>query len=188
VAYPTGAEYPANAVALNPTLQSSLLNGLTTLEQAFVLLDDAAGLGGRVAVNMLTHAPANVVAGTWARVANGAGYLYRGYYGNDATKAQNDAVEVDLYTPSAGIYSLVFNAPQMTDAPILKVYIDTVQVGLTSGYDLYAAALGAQNIIGISGLSLTAAKHRVKFLCFDKNGLSTDYLLRLQAIALKRTA
>jgi len=190
MAYPTNIEGAAQNVAVDPALQSQFLNGVTNLEQAFATLDDFAGVDSRRVAHMLTHPVANVVAGAWAIVAGAAaaGYLYRGYLGNDATKALNDAVEIDLYVASTGTYRLALNCPQMSDAPILKVYIDTVQVGVVAGYDLYAAAVTPQTCIGIDDLALTAGVHRIRFLCADKNAASAFHLLRLQAISLKRTA
>jgi len=186
--YPANAEYKAVVVGVDSALQSRLLNGVTDLEGALALLDDVSAIGERIAFNLLTHAPDVVTAGVWARVAAAVGYLYRSYYGNDGSQAQNDEIRCNFYIPAAGTYAFTMQAPTMSDACIVKLYIDGVQIGLTSGYDLYTAALGPYATIGVSGLVLTAGAHVVRFLCFDKNAASSAYGLRLGAMSFKRTA
>jgi hypothetical protein len=145
-----------------------------------------SGIGDMCAHSLTNYNP-TVKVGTWGRVFD-ALYLYSGYLSNTATHADHDSVDIDLYCRTAGTYRLTLNAPLNLDAPIVKVYVDTVQVGVGAGYDLYAAGLDPLGQIEISGLKLTAGKHTVRLYADTKNGASASFIMRFQRISLVRTA
>lgn len=187
MSYPTEAQYTANVIALNPTLQTRLLNGLTTLEAALSRLDQVGGIGQRVAVNMLTPTPAVGLVGVWAPLVNVA-YLLNAAYGNDASNNDLDEFSVDVFIPTTGTWELSIGCPQDLDAPIVQVFIDAVQVGLAQGYDLYAAGPDPDNYIGISNLALASGLRRLRLLCNGANLASADNILRVTQIEFRRTA
>lgn len=185
--YPTNAAFPACNIAVNPTLQTRLLNGNTNLEQALMRLDQVGGVGQRVSVNMLTVAPVAGAVGTWAPLVNPL-HLFAGAFDNTAAVADLDEFSVDIYIPTAGTWTLFVGAPQDLDAPIVQLFLDAVQIGLVAGYDLYAAAPDPDSFIGISGLVIAAGLHRLRFLVNGANAASASFILRVTQIEFRRTA
>ena len=135
--------------------------------------------------NMLTSDPDVTDTGTWARTRDSA-YLYCGHFAN-STAADADAFSVKFRCP-AGTYTLRFNAPKRNDVGIVKPYIDGVQKGDAGGYDLYAASADNLNCVEITGLTLTAGEHTLKFKIDGKNASSSGYRFRASGINLQRTA
>ena len=187
MSYNQSMGFPACSIYLDPAKQSRLLNAMTLLEQAITALDKLGCVGRRVLHNLLTSDPTTIVQGTWARQVN-AGYLFQGTYDNTAFTANADAIEIDCYIPSAGVWNLNLNLPHMPDAAIVKLFMDTVQIGLAQGYDGYAAGLDPYAIVTVEGLALTAGKHTLRIKADGKNGLSASFVVRLQAIEFVRTA
>jgi hypothetical protein len=185
--YNASMGFPACSIYLDPAKQSQLLNGLTTLEQAIQALDKLGCVGRRVLHNLLTSDPTTVVQGAWARMVN-PGYLFQGTFDNVVGSATNDAIDIDVFIPSAGVWNLNMNLPHRDDMAIVKLFIDTVQIGLTQGYDGYAAGLDPYAIVTVEALVLTAGKHTLRIKADGKNGLSSAHVIRLQAIEFVRTA
>lgn len=135
--------------------------------------------------NLLTGQPETIIQGTWYRQQDST-RLDCGEFRNP-TIANGDGFICKCRCP-AGTYTLRFNAVKHTDGGIVKIYIDDVQVGNAGGYDLYAGAKDVLNIIEITGLTLTAGEHSLKFIEDGKNASSTGYRLRASGIWLQRTA
>lgn len=150
----------------------------------FDVLDAMAYVSTPLYWNLLTTKPDSIGQGTWARAQSSA-RLYGGDFSNTTT-ANSDNFTSNFRCP-AGTYTLRFNAVKNTDAGIVKVYIDGVQVGTVGGYDEYAA-LDAANIEEITGLVLTAGEHTLKFELSGKNASSSSYRFRTSGIWLQRTA
>jgi len=184
--YPTNAPFPAVNIAVDPVLQSRLLDGNTDLEQALIRLDQVGGIGQRVSVNMLTVAPVAGAVGVWAPAINAA-HLCNGAFDNGAADALNNEFSVDLFIPTAGTWTLLIAAPQDLDAPIVQLFLDAVQIGLAAGYDLYQAAPDPDSFIGISGLVIAAGLHRLRFLVSGANAASAGFVLRVNQIEFRRT-
>jgi hypothetical protein len=184
--YPNNPVGAAFNVTLDPAKHSGVLNTLTNLEQAIAVLDGLSGAGDGLRFNFLTHNPVEV-QGNWQR-AYEVTHLLAGHYNNIASGQDGDAVELDILVPSAGVYTLFMNAAKNVDAPIVKLYMDGVQIGVVGGYDLRAGALAPVNIISVAALALTAGKHTFKIAADGKNALATAYIIRLQAVEFVRTA
>ncbi|HOX07201.1 MAG TPA: hypothetical protein PK280_12425 [Planctomycetota bacterium] len=157
----------------------------TSLNANWDTLDAMAYVSTPLSWNMLTTKPDTVGQGTWA-AAQGSTRLYGGDFSNTTT-TDGDNFTCNFRCP-AGTYTLRFNAIKYSDAGIVKVYIDGNQVGTGSGYDEYAASLDAVNIVEISGLSLTAGEHTLKFQLSGKNASASSYRFRTSGIWLQRTA
>ena len=195
MAYPLGSgQAIASNVQLNPSLQNRLLNGLTTAEQAFVVLDRISGVGDSLSYSFLTRPATTTPAGTWVREV-AALEPYCGHYTNKGGPAANgDNLTRTMFVPSTGVWKMRLNAPRNANGGILKVYIDTVQVGVAGGYDLYNAALDPLNIIEIANVApppatvLAAGPRVLKLAIAGKNGASGGFECYLSGISLVRTA
>ena len=145
----------------------------------------AAGGGGdedsSITWNMLTDDPDVIGQGTWTRAATST-YPYNGYLLNSST---NNGDNLTLnFRCSAGTYKLGFNASKGTNRGIIDIYFDASEEG---SFDLYGSTDTA-NVEIITGISLTAGAHTLKFQIDGKNGSATDYVFVLQGVHLIRTA
>ena len=184
--YPNNPVGAAFNVTLDPAKHSGVLNTLTNLEQAIAVLDGLSGAGDGLRFNFLTHNPVEV-QGNWQR-AYEVTHLLAGHYNNIASGQDGDAVELDILVPSAGVYTLFMNAAKNVDAPIVKLFMDGVQIGLAQGYDSYAAGADPYAIVTVEGLALAAGKRTLRIKADGKNAMSTSFVIRLQAIEFVRTA
>lgn len=148
-------------------------------------LDGMAYVSTPLFWNMLTTAPDVTGQGTWAR-AQSSSRLYGGDFTNTSA-ADGDKFTNNFRSP-AGTFTLRFNMVQAADAGIVKVYVDGDQVGTAGGYDGYAATTSSTNIEEITGITLSAGAHTVRFELDGKNGSSSGYRLRTSGIWLQRTA
>lgn len=184
MAYPNNQSGKADAVGLDPALHAGLLNGLVNLQQAIQALDQVSG--PQTNVPILLANGWRPIMGAWAWVQSG-GHLFGGYLGN-VSDGDGDAVEADVFVPSAGTYTLYMNAPTDADGGIVQVLIDEVVVGVPAGYDLYSVGLAIDALVVIPALALTAGLHKLKVLVNGANVASTGFMVRLDAVELVRTA
>ena len=189
MAYPLMSDLRALNVSLDTSRQSQLLNGLTNLEQALILLDKLSGVSDKVLTNLLTREASSTPQGTWVRVVD-ATKLWNGSFTNaGGPAATGDNFTLDMFIPSAGTWSLTFNASKDANNGILKVFLNAVQIGVVpAGYDLYAAALAPVNMVTIAGLVLTPGRKVLTFKIDGKNGASGGFEFHTKHIALSRTA
>ncbi len=132
--------------------------------------------------NMLTVAPDVVGQGTWVRAVNSS-FLYGGQFYN-TTSADGDEFSVNFRCP-VGTYTIRFSAIKDSDRGIVDTYVDASE---EDSIDLYAAAADYLNVVEITGVSITAGSHTLKFVVDGKNGSSSDYFLNVNGISLQRTA
>lgn len=132
--------------------------------------------------NMATAEPDVIGQGTWSRIVDTA-FLYNEQFFN-TTDNDGDNFTMNFRCP-AGTYTLRFNAPKFSSAGILDIDIDASEEG---SFDLYAAVRDTLNIEEITGLTLSAGSHTLKFRIDGKNGASTDHIITLSGIYLQRTA
>jgi len=148
-------------------------------------LDAMAYVSTCIYWNLLTAEPDVIHQGTWYRQQS-SDRLFCGEFRNP-TVEDGDGFSCNFRGP-AGTYTLRFNAVRHTDGGIVKVYVDDVQVGDAGGYDTYAASKDVLNIVEITGISLTAGAHALKFLLDGKNASSDAYRFRASGVWLQRTA
>jgi hypothetical protein len=181
--YPNNQAGRANAVTLDPALHAGLLNGLGNLAQAITALDQVHG--PQADTYVLLTAGWKPIAGVWAWTV--AGRPFNGSLLN-VSAADGDAIEIELRVPSTGTYTLNLATYTDNDAPIVRLFLDEVSIGVVGGYDLYSAPPVPGAVLAVAALALTAGYHKLKILVDGLNVLSTDYLVRLAALSLQRTA
>lgn len=190
MAYPPGSNLTARTVVLDPARHSSLLAGLTTLEQALAAVDRLSGIGDRATVNLLARNPDAITppAGTWVRAIN-ATMLWSGGYTNFGASVTLDQVIVNLYAPSSGTYTLRFNTPTGPGCGILMLFRGATQIGVApAGYDLYSVGFVPVNVIQVAGLVMVAGSNPITFRINGRNGASAAWDLWLTEISIIRTA
>jgi|GEM_PF-1289904 len=195
MAYPRGATFNAKNTALDPAQYNNLFTGMATLEQALAVMDSMSGIADCIFLNLCTRPATTTPQGTWIREV-AATELWSAHYTNKGgPSATGDNFTLDQDIPSTGIWQLRINACKGPNAGILKVYVDTVQVGAGAGYDLYnAAVLAPLNIAVIADISpapavvLTAGKHTLTFKIDGHNGAAVGFDLYMSGIDLVRTA
>lgn len=180
--YPNNQAGRANAVTLDPALHAGLLNGLGNLAQAITALDQVNG--PQADTYILLASGWRPIAGIWAWTV--AGMTFNGSLLN-VSDADGDAIEIELRVPSAGTYTLNLATYTSNDTPIVRLFLDEVAIGNPAGYDLYSAP-PAFAVLAVPALALTAGYHKLKVLVDGLNVLSTNYLVRLAALSLRRTA
>jgi len=158
---------------------------LSAVNANFDTLDAMAYVRTCLFWNLLTGAPDETIQGTWYRVQSNS-RLYCGEFRNP-TVEDGDGFACRFRCP-AGTYTLRFNAGKNTDGGIVKVYVDDAQVGDAGGYDTYSDPKDVLNIEEITGITLTAGEHVLKFVLDGQNPLSEAYRFRTAAIWLQRTA
>lgn len=126
--------------------------------------------------------PQSAQVGTWA-IAFSSNRVLRA---NAAGAADGDYAQWDVLL-SAGTWQLDVVYLSATSAGIMQAQIDGTNVGST--VDTYAAAGVADNLHTVTGIAVaTAGLHTLKLLVSGKNASSSNYILRIQAVALRRTA
>jgi len=114
-----------------------------------------------------------VIQGTWAYTS---GQNWGQYYLGNSTTNQNDEINYSVNAPG-GSYKLVHFGVTSNNVGKLKVYVDGVEV---MDEDLYSVG-AVWNVTKTSSaftLGGTDA-HTIRFVVYDKNGASSDYLLPL---------
>jgi hypothetical protein len=135
--------------------------------------------------HLATGEPDAIGQGTWENTRD-TNVLYNAYFYN-MTHNNGDNFSLKFRCPK-GTYKLRFNFIKDVDCGICKVYIDDVQVGVSGGYDGYAASIQGKNVEEIEGLSLSSGEHTLKFIVDGKNASSADHYIEFSGICLQRTA
>lgn len=124
-----------------------------------------------------------VVAGTWAALLD-TGSLHNGIVYN-TTGAQNDEAGWDL-TLAAGTYKFSYVHWKANDEGIATVLLDGVSVGTVDAYNSSQVKNVYSEITGIT--VATSGKHRLTLKAATKNASSSNFIVSMQAVQLRRTA
>ena len=180
--YPNNQAAKADNVGVDPVLYTGMLAGCTNLAQAIARLDQVNGPQANTYV--LLASGWRPISGIWAWAVGGI--TFNGALLN-VSDADGDAIEIELRVPSTGTYTL--NLALYTDgtAPIIRLFLDEVAIGNPAGYDLYSAP-PVFAVLPVAALALNAGSHKLKILVDGLNALSTNYLVRIPALSLRRTA
>jgi hypothetical protein len=137
-------------------------------------------------ISMLTKVPDAIGQGTWDIVIQSGAYgqIYHASFRNALAASSGDNFTVNFSVP-AGTYRIDFNAVKGANMGILDVFVDAVKV--LDAYDLYTATPTVLNIASITGVSLTAGSHALKFAINGKNASSSSYVINMSAIQISRT-
>lgn len=127
--------------------------------------------------------PAQTPTASSAAVTTAPGSLIYGGYSYISGGAQNNYQEWE-FSCAPGTYTLRTIWVRDTSRGIIKVLVDGSQLGTTM--DHYG--ITANNMVtDITGITLTAGKHTIRFLSDTKNASSSAYSFAYQAIMLTRT-
>lgn len=152
---------------------------------------DVSGLDGQLAAKSATAdlpvhvfiGPAQTPTASSAAVTTAPGSLIYGGYSYISGGAQNNYQEWE-FSCAPGTYTLRTIWVRDTSRGIIKVLVDGSQLGTTM--DHYG--ITANNMVtDITGITLTAGKHTIRFLSDTKNASSSAYSFAYQAIMLTRT-
>lgn len=124
-----------------------------------------------------------VIAGTWLKGFDALNITASLLNNNPA--AQSDEIEWTYIAIETGTYTFTIIAQKSSNAAIMHLIIDGVDVGEV---DAYAAILSRNNFLTIPSISLSSGTHTIGIRASTKNVLSSDYSVAINSIYLTRTS